>query len=176
MRPSRSASFKDQVRSLTFRVVCYTGEPDPSRLAWKFTVSWSLYSVKPDSKMSILFKATLYVCSHDHSYIDIRGVQCCKTTDLSVQMNWAACNTWLCTVLAHIEIDYPGQAGWGHGAVGREVIDVLINMVLQSFQSRFWLSALWLPKATTFSLRALFILPHGHRSILQSNLYWETFC
>lgn len=87
MRPSQSASFKDQVRSLTFRVVCYTGESDPSRLAWKFTVSWSLYSVTPERKMSILFKATLYVCSHDHSYIDIRGVQCCKTTDLSVQMN-----------------------------------------------------------------------------------------
>lgn len=115
MQPSQSASFKDQVHSLTFRVVCYTGEPDPSRLAWKFTVSWSLYSVKPERKMSILFKATLYVCSHDHSYVDIRAVQCCKTTDLSVQMNWTACNAWQCAVLAHIEIDYTGQAGWGDG-------------------------------------------------------------
>lgn len=50
MQPSQSVSFKDQVHSLTFRVVCYTREPDPSRLSAEIYCLMVLLLCKAEGK------------------------------------------------------------------------------------------------------------------------------
>lgn len=74
MQLSQSVSFKDQVHSLTFRVVCYTTEPDLSHLSVEiYGPLHHKAQGKKKKKMSMLFKATLYVPSHDNSWADIRA-------------------------------------------------------------------------------------------------------
>lgn len=103
----------------------------------------------------MLFKATLYVPAHYHARADMRAAQTSKITDLSIRMNWKKpCNAWQRSVLARMKMDNPGRM---EGVVA--IIDVLINALLQSFKPSVWLSPLWLPRATTSSLRGLFILP-----------------